>query len=622
MSFEEELRKKKLQGQTKIHQNPFQITKFSRNIDLRTIIQQFSHFSREELVEKNIQAKAAGRILRLRNFGNLIFALLNDQEASIQLMVNKNEKFKELDIGDIIGIEGVVCKSQKGELSIKVNDFVLLNLIINQQNRKILIQRFQIINSIREFLNQRGFIEVETPILVSAASGAQAKPFITHHNKLQRDFYLRIATEIPLKMLLVGGLEKVYEIGRIFRNEGIDARHNPEFTTIEVYQAYENAEYMMELTKEVFQYLVKEVLKKEEIEFNSHVINLKNSFHKLSMVEAIKEHVNIDKIKAIILPNSLPKNCSFLPHLYQELNLQYPRFLALLKRVWKNDKLKEVLVEEGKISTENTICLLTGSPHNIEERLKTALAEKHFSKNELIVFVVGISSAHGGEVKTANILDCLYRKKGEVLNFSRSETFSLGTSFTDLKLLLEISIAKKALQKSCFNYHVYNIRNWAIRGQVDDYIYGGGSGMLLKIDCLVKTLAAVYENHGKDCYVILLSPQGKRFTQKDVERLIQKKNLVFICGHYEGIDERVNNYIDEQISVGDFVTSGGEVPALLITETLIRALPGVLSPEAYQNETFQTENSFDFASYTRPAIFRGQNVPEVLLSGNHSEIQK
>ncbi|CAJ0909880.1 5186_t:CDS:2 [Entrophospora sp. SA101] len=115
-----------------------------------------------------------------------------------------------------------------------------------------------------------------------------------------------------------------------------------------------------------------------------------------------------------------------------------PRFLALLKRVWKNDKLKEVLVEEGKISTENTICLLTGSPHNIEERLKTALAEKHFSKNELIVFVVGISSAHGGEVKTANILDCLYRKKGEVLNFSRSETFSLGTSFTDLKLLLEV----------------------------------------------------------------------------------------------------------------------------------------------------------------------------------------
>ena len=223
MSFEEELRKKKLQEQTKIRQNPFQITKFSRNIDLRTIIQQFSHFSREELVEKDIQAKAAGRILRLRNFGNLIFALLNDQEASIQLLVNKNEKFKELDIGDIIGIEGAICKSQKGELSIKVNDFVLLSkclkplpdlhyglvdveerfrkrhldLIINQQNRKILIQRFQIINSIREFLNQRGFIEVETPILVSAASGAQAKPFITHQINYKEIFIYELLRKYP-----------------------------------------------------------------------------------------------------------------------------------------------------------------------------------------------------------------------------------------------------------------------------------------------------------------------------------------------------------------------------------------------------------------------------------------
>src|SRR5207237_1258607 len=252
----------------------------------------------EELDEKNIQVKVAGRILRLRNFGNLIFALLNDQETSIQLMVSKNEKFKELDIGDIISIEGIICKSQKGELSIKVNDFVLLSkclkplpdlhygltnieerfrkryldLIINQQNRKILIQRFQIINKIREFLNQQGFIEIETPILVSAASGAQAKPFITHHNKLHRDFYLRIATEIPLKMLLVGGLEKVYEIGRIFRNEGIDARHNPEFTTLEVYQSYENAEYMMELTEDLLCFLVQKFSLSGEFSFNSQKI--------------------------------------------------------------------------------------------------------------------------------------------------------------------------------------------------------------------------------------------------------------------------------------------------------------------------------------------------------------
>lgn len=186
----------------------------------------------------------------------------------------------------------------------------------------------------------------------------------------------------------------------------------------------------------------------------------------------------------------------------------------------------------------------------------------------------------------------------------------------------QVSMAKKALQKGCLSYQVYNIRNWAIRRRVDDYVYGGGPGMLLKIDCLVKNLAAVYENYGKNCYVILLSPQGKRFTQKDVKRLIQNKNLVFICGHYEGLDERILNYVDEQISVGDFVASGGETPALLITEVLIRALPGVLSPEVYQNETFQTENSFDFATYTRPAIFEGQEVPAVLLSGNHQKIQE
>jgi len=147
--------------------------------------------------------------------------------------------------------------------------------------------------------------------------------------------------------------------------------------------------------------------------------------------------------------------------------------------------------------------------------------------------------------------------------------------------------------------------------------------MLLKIDCLVKTLAAVYENFGKNCYIILLSPQGKRFTQKDAERLIKaSKNLVFLCGHYEGFDERIRDYVDEQISVGDFVTSGGEIPALLITETLIRALPGVLSLEAYQNETCLLMNEFDFAAYTRPAVFENQEVPAVLLSGNHRKIQE
>src|SRR2546421_2753315 len=313
----EELRRKKL---TSLLQNPFQQTKFTKTSSAEKIINSFSQFSKEELVKKKEKVSIAGRILRIRNFGNLTFSNLTDQTGTIQLKVSKNKEFTELDIGDIIGVKGTICKTDKGELSVEVEGFVLLSkclkplpdihygfndleerfrkryldFIINSEKREILIIRHQIIQNIRQFLDQKEFIEIETPILVSEASGAQAKPFITRHNKLHRDFYLRIATEIPLKTLLVGGFEKVYEIGRIFRNEGIDARHNPEFTTIEVYQTYENAEHMMNLTEEIFNYLAAEVIKKEELEFNSHSISLKEHFRKLSMIEAIKEHKNID----------------------------------------------------------------------------------------------------------------------------------------------------------------------------------------------------------------------------------------------------------------------------------------------------------------------------------------
>ncbi|CAG8442353.1 3952_t:CDS:1 [Ambispora leptoticha] len=313
----EELRRKKL---TNLSQSPFQQTKFSITSSAEKIINLFSQFNKEELATKKQKVNIAGRILRIRSFGNLTFSNLVDQTGTIQLKVSKNKEFMGLDIGDIIGIKGTICKTDKGELSVEVEEFVLLSkclkplpdihygfndteerfrkryldFIINSENKKILITRHKIIQSIRQFLEQKEFIEIETPVLVSEASGAQAKPFITHHNKLHRNFYLRIATEIPLKTLLVGGFEKVYEIGRIFRNEGIDARHNPEFTTIEVYQAYENSEYMMNLTEEVFHYLSKKILKKEEIEFNSHVISLKNPFRKLSMIEAVKEHTGID----------------------------------------------------------------------------------------------------------------------------------------------------------------------------------------------------------------------------------------------------------------------------------------------------------------------------------------
>src|SRR3954453_4764671 len=314
MNSEEELRKKKFADLT---QNPFQTTKFIKTSNIELIIQQFSQFDRQQLAEKKEEASLAGRMTRKRIF----FADFTDQSGTIQLSFeNIKEEFAKLDNGDIIGLKGTIFRTETKELSIKVEEFVLLSMcfkhlpstyyklkdievrlrnrpldfIINKEKKEIFFVRHKVIQNIRQFLDQREFIEIETPVLVSEASGAQAKPFITKHNRLHRDFYLRIATEIPLKKLLVGGFEKVYEIGRLFRNEGIDARHNPEFTIIEIYQAYENAKYMMHLTEEILHYLAKEVLKKEEFEFNSHNISLKEPFRKLSMIAAIKEYINID----------------------------------------------------------------------------------------------------------------------------------------------------------------------------------------------------------------------------------------------------------------------------------------------------------------------------------------
>jgi tRNA (guanine37-N1)-methyltransferase len=183
----------------------------------------------------------------------------------------------------------------------------------------------------------------------------------------------------------------------------------------------------------------------------------------------------------------------------------------------------------------------------------------------------------------------------------------------------QISLPKKIYQKKLFNYQVYNLRDFAVKGQVDDYPYGGGKGMILKIEPLVRALATIQETYPNSC-LILLSPQGRIFKQKDVPRLLSNTtNLVFICGHYEGFDERIWHYIDEQISVGEFITMGGEVPALLITEAIIRAIPDAIKPESYQWETF-FGSQLDFASYTRPKIFDNFSVPEVLLSGHHKKI--
>lgn len=301
--------------------NPFLKSKFDTTCNITKVIEDSSLFSREELKEKNIDVRIAGRIMRVRNFGSLNFAILRSFNGDIQLISIKDKNFSNLDIGDIIGVEGIVCKTKKGELSIEIVNFELLSkcikpipdfhygftdieerfrnrhldFIINKKSRDILVNRSKIINLIRSFLNHLDFIEMETPILVSDASGAQAKPFKTYHNKLSRNFNLRIATEIPLKKLLIGGFEKIYEIGRVFRNEGIDARHNPEFTTVEIYEAYQDSERMIDITEKLFNSIRVSLFdKKKSFKFNNHEVELKEKFERMSMVDSIKKFVGID----------------------------------------------------------------------------------------------------------------------------------------------------------------------------------------------------------------------------------------------------------------------------------------------------------------------------------------
>jgi tRNA (guanine37-N1)-methyltransferase len=185
-------------------------------------------------------------------------------------------------------------------------------------------------------------------------------------------------------------------------------------------------------------------------------------------------------------------------------------------------------------------------------------------------------------------------------------------------------MAKKFWEKGLFEYFVYNLRDFSLRGKVDDYPYGGGAGMVLKVDVLAKSISSVQEAMGEESYVILLSPQGKKFEQRDAERLLEKRNLIFVCGHYEGFDERIRNYVDEQISIGDFITTGGETPSLVMTDVIIRAIPGSIKRESYEMETFSNKNvsNLDFSNYTRPYSFDGSEVPKVLRSGNHKEIKK
>lgn len=306
-----------------------------RSSDLRLA---YGEKTKEELEELNVQAKVAGRIMTKRRMGKLGFMHLQDRDGQIQIVVNKGvvgeevyEIFKASDIGDIIGIEGTVTKTDSGELSVKANVYTHLSkalrplpekfhglqdieeryrrryvdLIMNESSRKIAVIRPRIIRAIQHYLDGQGLIEVETPVLQPILGGAAARPFVTHHNTLDMDFYLRIATELPLKRLIVGGMEGVYEIGRLFRNEGMDTKHNPEFTTVEAYLAYSDMEGMMKLNEGLFESVANEVFGTTEFEFAGNTVSLQAPFKRWHMVDAVKEVTGVDFWKEMTIEDAL-----------------------------------------------------------------------------------------------------------------------------------------------------------------------------------------------------------------------------------------------------------------------------------------------------------------------------
>ena len=315
-----QIRRDKLRELQESGNDPFVITKYNVDNDSANIKANFDAL-------EGSTVSLGGRLMSKRGMGKVSFCDLQDKTGRIQLYARKDEmdeaeydRFKKYDIGDIVGVVGEVFRTQRGEMSIRVQTVTLLaksllplpekfhgltstelrfrqryvDLMVNPEVKRNFVIRSQFIKFMREYLDNMDYIEVETPVLNTIAGGASARPFITHHNTLDIDMYMRIATELPLKRLIVGGMERVYEIGRIFRNEGMDPKHNPEFTTVELYQAFADFHDMMDIAEGILSGAAKKILGTYEVEWMGEKIDLTPGWRRLTMVDAVKEYVGID----------------------------------------------------------------------------------------------------------------------------------------------------------------------------------------------------------------------------------------------------------------------------------------------------------------------------------------
>ncbi|MBR5546889.1 MAG: lysine--tRNA ligase [Clostridia bacterium] len=320
LSEQETIRREKLQKLVEAGNDPYTITRYDRTHTSQQILDNYDALENQEVC-------IAGRMMARRIMGKASFAHLQDNDGKIQIYVKRDDvgeesyaAFKQDDIGDIFGVKGFVFKTKTGEVSVHASEVVLLSkslkplpekfhgltntdmryrqryvdLIMNPESKDVLVKRSKIINAIRRYLDTQNFIEVETPVLVHNAGGAAARPFMTHFNALDVDMKLRISLELYLKRLIVGGMERVYEIGRVFRNEGVDTRHNPEFTLMELYQAYTDYHGMMDLTENMYRYVAQEVLGTTTIVYNGVEMDLGKPFERITMIDAVKKYSGVD----------------------------------------------------------------------------------------------------------------------------------------------------------------------------------------------------------------------------------------------------------------------------------------------------------------------------------------
>ena len=337
VSEQAQIRRDKLAALQAEGRDPFVITKFDFTTDSAAIKADYDAFEEQTV-------RIAGRLMSKRGQGKVMFCDLQDSTGRIQLFVKIDEmgeeeynRFKKNDIGDILGCEGKVFKTKTGEISVRTSSITLLSksllplpekyhgltdkemryrqryvdLMVNPEVKQNFIVRSKFIKYMRSYLDNMNYIEVETPVLNTIAGGAAARPFVTHHNTLDIDMFMRIATELPLKRLIIGGMDRVYEIGRIFRNEGMDPKHNPEFTSVELYQAYADFHDMMDIAEGILSGAAKEILGTYEVEWMGEKIDLTPGWRRLSMVDAVKEYVGIDfgavtdDAEAVALANSV-----------------------------------------------------------------------------------------------------------------------------------------------------------------------------------------------------------------------------------------------------------------------------------------------------------------------------